>query len=81
MSEAESLCPVCHYGKLQACKTTYTQVYGERFIVVPNVSTLVCDVCGEKIFDHDTLLRLSGLLGVERRVLYNGPSWPSLPRS
>ncbi len=51
----------------------------ERFIVIPNVPTLVCDVCGEKVFDRETLSRLSGLLGQSRAHARNvSPrhSWP-----
>jgi len=67
MSTTDPLCPVCHVGRLETRRITYTQVFEGRFIVIPNVSALVCDVCGEKVFDHDTLTRLSGLLGQERQ--------------
>jgi YgiT-type zinc finger domain-containing protein len=73
------LCPVCHIGRLRAREITYTQVFEGQFIVIPNVSALVCDVCGEKVFDSKTLSRLSGLLGVERQSARNvrpRHSWP-----
>ena len=79
MDMGDSICPVCHVGKLQARKITYTQVYEDQFIVIPNVEALVCDVCGEKVFDNIVLRRLNGLLGEDRQNLHK--VWPrqSLP--
>ena len=80
MDMGDSICPVCHVGKLQERKITYTQVYEDQFIVIPNVEALVCDICGEKVFDNIVLRRLNGLLGGDR---HNLPKvWPgrqSLP--
>ena len=67
MNDLDPICPVCHIGKLQTKKITYTQVFEGRFIVIPNVVAQVCDVCGEKVFDRETLSRLSGLLNQNRR--------------
>jgi YgiT-type zinc finger domain-containing protein len=75
------MCPVCHVGKLRETKTTFTQVFDGQVIVMPNVSALVCDVCGERTMDHDTLLSLSGLLGVERPNLVNPTPWASWPKA
>ena len=69
MTHTDTICPACHLGKLKAHKVTYTQVFAGEFIVIPNVRALVCDVCGEKIFDRETLKRLSGLLGQDRRAM------------
>jgi YgiT-type zinc finger domain-containing protein len=66
MKRSDRMCPMCHVGKLQEKKTTFTQVFDGQVIVMPNVSALVCDVCGERTMDPDTLLSLSGLLGIER---------------
>ena len=71
MSESESMCPICHVGKLREIKTTFTEVFDGQVIVMPNVSALVCDVCGERTMDPNTLLNLSGLLGIERPNLTN----------
>jgi YgiT-type zinc finger domain-containing protein len=68
---------MCHVGKLREKKTTFTQVFDGQVIVMPNVSALVCDVCGERTMDQDTLLSLSGLLGIERPSLANpAPGYP-----
>ena len=75
MNALETMCPICHVGKLREKKTTFTQVFDGQVIVMPNVSALVCDVCGERTMDHNTLLSLSGLLGIERRNLTNSTPW------
>lgn len=77
MSQFEALCPVCHVGKLREKKTTFTQVFEGQVIVMPNVSALVCDICGERTMDRDMLRNLSGLLGLERPTLSNSSPWVS----
>ena len=67
MNDQEPICPVCHIGKLQTQRITYTQIFEGKFIVIPNVAAQVCDVCGEKVFDREMLSRLSGLLNQTRR--------------
>ena len=75
MKDTDLMCPMCHVGKLCEKKTTFTQVFDGQVIVTPNVSALVCDVCGERTMDHDTLRNLSGLLGFDRPNLTNSASW------
>ena len=79
MDMGDSICSVCHVGKLQERTITYTQVYEGQFIVIPNVQALVCDVCGEKVFDNIVLRRLYGLLGVDRHGLQNASQGQSHP--
>ena len=79
MSLPGTFCPVCHIGRLQTQKIVYTQVFEGQFIVIPNVSALVCDVCGEKLFDDQVLRRLSGLLGSNRQATPHVPSRHSWP--
>ena len=69
MSIDSFFCPNCHIGALQVQKVTYTRVFKGRLIVVPNVSALVCDVCGDRVFDSEMLSRLSGLLGPNTRSI------------
>jgi YgiT-type zinc finger domain-containing protein len=79
MDIGDSICPVCHVGKLRERAITYTQVYEGRFVVIPNVQALVCDVCGEKVFDNIVLGRLHGLLDIDRHGLHNASSGHSRP--
>ena len=64
MDMGDSICPVCHVGKLRERTVTHTQVHEGQLVVIPNVRALICDVCGEKVLDHVVLGRLFGLLGV-----------------
>lgn len=66
MSAENLICPICHYGKLCERLITHSQIFEGRLIVTPSVPALVCDGCGEKIFDDEVLTRLSGLLGQGR---------------
>jgi YgiT-type zinc finger domain-containing protein len=75
MNATKPMCPLCHVGKLHERKTTFTQVFEGQLIVMPNVTALVCDVCGERTMDHATMLSLSGLLGVDRPNLTSSASW------
>lgn len=75
MNELDLMCPVCHVGKLREKKTTFTQVFDDQVVVMPNVTALVCDVCGERTMDPDTLLNLSGLLGMGRPNLTDPVPW------
>ena len=59
-------CPKCHFGRLVARKATFTSTFEGQLLVAPNVSALVCDVCGETIMDQEMLHRLSGLLANEK---------------
>lgn len=66
MNSALPICPICHFGRLGERKITYTQVFEGKLVVIPNVSALVCDVCGERIVDDEVMTRLSGLLSQGR---------------
>jgi YgiT-type zinc finger domain-containing protein len=66
MSTRELFCPTCHVGRLHVRKVTYTQVFDGHLVVIANASALVCDICGERVFDNDMLSWLSGLLGPDQ---------------
>ena len=72
-SDVYPACPKCHFGKLVARKATFTSMFEGQLLVAPNVSALVCDVCGETIMDQEVFHRLSGLLANER------PRSPDIP--
>ena len=64
MSSSPKLCQTCHMGRLTVKETTYTQVFEGHLVALHNVPALVCDVCGERVFDSQVLSRLAGLLGI-----------------
>jgi len=63
------ICPNCHAGALRRRLVTYAAWHtfsgagDERFVIVPQVPAWLCDVCGLKLFDAETLARLAPLLG------------------
>ena len=67
MSDNPQLCQICHMGKLTVKATTYTQVFDGHLVALHNVPALVCDVCGEQVFDSQVLSRLAGLLGMSNQ--------------
>jgi len=77
MNDSENMCPLCHVGKLHVKTTTFTQVFDGQVIVMPNIPALVCDMCGERTMAQDTLLSLSGLLGLDRPNLTPAAPWVS----
>ena len=76
MNPHDIICPACHIGKLDVRKVTYSQVLEGHLLVIPNVSALVCDMCGERVLDDEVLSRLSGLLGPLRQG-----NWPVTRRA
>jgi YgiT-type zinc finger domain-containing protein len=56
-------CSNCHIGTLQRKAAPYAAWHGDGFVVIPNVSTWVCDVCGERTYDEALLDSLTALLG------------------
>ncbi len=74
MVSTESLCPVCHVGRLKTCRITLTSRFEENLLVASNTSALVCDVCNETVIDPETLKRLSGLLDMRRTQPWRAPS-------
>ncbi len=60
------LCSICHTGRLQKRPITYLEWYGDTLLVVNHMPAIVCDVCGERSYDHDALENL-------QRLLWSGP--------
>lgn len=64
----QPICPVCHVGKLKKRQITFTNKFEGQLLVVPNVSALICDVCGETVIDQEILRHLSGLLDTQNPI-------------
>jgi len=64
MSSNHKLCQTCHMGRLTVKTTTYTQVFEGHLVALHNVPAMVCDMCGERVFDSQVLSRLACLLGI-----------------
>jgi YgiT-type zinc finger domain-containing protein len=46
MTLSNTLCPVCHGGRKQPGRTTFTVELGFGVVVVRDVPAQVCDLCG-----------------------------------
>lgn len=64
-ADMEQQCETCRFGKLQAEHMTYTVRFQDRLVIMPDVPTLICDVCGDFTPDPDFILRVEALLGVK----------------
>lgn len=64
-----NICPSCHIGRLQRRSMVYLEWHNKQLLIVDRMPAIVCDVCGERIYDHDALEHLQRLL------------WSSLPTS
>jgi hypothetical protein len=62
-------CPNCHAGALRVRPLTYAAWHAttdsgqEQFVIAPRVPAWMCDVCGVKFFDIQTVEWLAPLLG------------------
>ena len=56
-------CLNCRIGNLRQKDVTDAQWLGDQLVLVPNVTTWQCDVCGDFAYDDETLVRVDFLLG------------------
>lgn len=57
-----NICTSCHTGRLQRRSLAYLQWYENGLLVVNRMPAVVCDVCGEHIYDHVAVEHLQQLL-------------------
>ena len=50
-------CPLCHNDVIRGV-TMFSADLGEGVLIVKNVPAIICSVCGNKWFEHDTMLKL-----------------------
>lgn len=55
-------CQHCHIGQYQSTKLPYMTTLDDQLLVVPNVSTYRCDICGYVQVNQAFLARLQYLL-------------------
>ncbi len=61
----ETQCDVCHIGLLQPRRVTYASRLGDQLLILPDIHVYICDVCGESLYDPETIARIEMLLGVD----------------
>ncbi|MDM8520018.1 YgiT-type zinc finger protein [Anaerolineales bacterium HSG6] len=57
-----NICPVCNSGRLQRRTMTYIEWYGKELLVIDKMPALVCDACGEQVYDRNAMETLQRLL-------------------
>jgi YgiT-type zinc finger domain-containing protein len=57
-----SVCPACYTGRLQRRQIPYLEWHGKNLLVVNRMPAIVCDVCGERMYDPDALEHLQRLV-------------------
>ncbi len=55
-------CPVCEAGRLERRIMVYLQWYGDNLLIANRMPAVVCDVCQERIYDHEAVESLQQLL-------------------
>ena len=57
-----NFCPSCHTGRLQRRSMVYVEWHGDGWLVVDKMPAIVCDICGERAYDHDAMEYLQQLI-------------------
>ena len=57
-----NICPSCHIGRLQRRIMVYLQWHENTLLIANRMPAVVCDVCGERIYDQDAVESLQQLL-------------------
>jgi YgiT-type zinc finger domain-containing protein len=61
-----NVCPACHTGRLQRRSIAYVEWYDKKLLIVDRMPAIVCDICGERVYDNDAMEHL-------QRLLWAGP--------
>lgn len=56
------ICEACGIGRFHQVNTPYLCWLEEQIVVVPDAPAMICDVCGEAIYDEDFVQALQLLL-------------------
>ncbi|MDX2137888.1 MAG: hypothetical protein SF123_07310 [Chloroflexota bacterium] len=63
MKNSAQPCPRCQIGHLQRGQATFTAVYQNTLLSVPNVADWSCDICQYHEFDYDVLRQVELVTG------------------
>lgn len=74
---ARSTCPRCQIGLMRATQLPYTVIENGKLVSVPEMPARVCDVCGNRDFDRESVKRLYLMLGAARRRRRDGGERPA----
>ena len=57
-----ALCVSCQVGRLQRRNLVYLQWHEKGLLVVNRMPAVVCDLCGDQVYDYDAVEHLQRLL-------------------
>ena len=57
-----NICPYCHVGRLNKRVMVYLQWHDNDLLITNRMPAVVCDVCDERIYDHEAVESLQQLL-------------------
>jgi YgiT-type zinc finger domain-containing protein len=57
-----NICPVCRAGRLQKRSIAYLEWHGQNLLVVNRMPAMVCEMCGERVYDYEAIESLQKLL-------------------
>ncbi|QWF70487.1 type II toxin-antitoxin system MqsA family antitoxin [Methylomonas paludis] len=78
MTQSNIFCPVCHGGRKQPGRTTFTVELGFGVVVVRDVPALVCDLCGTDWLEDATAEKLEQIVEQARlkHPVVEVANWP-----
>lgn len=57
-----NICPSCQVGRLEKRSMVYLEWHGKNLLVANRMPAMVCDVCGERVYDDRAIESLQRLL-------------------
>jgi YgiT-type zinc finger domain-containing protein len=57
-----NICPFCRIGRLGKRSMVYLEWHGKNLLIANRMPALVCDVCGERVYDDAAIESLQRLL-------------------
>lgn len=57
-----NICPSCRIGRLQRRIMVYLQWHDNNLLIANRMPAVVCDVCGERVYDYEAVECLQQLL-------------------
>ncbi len=62
------ICPECHTGQLKPGNVSHAAWLGENdFMIIPQVTAWICDVCGHVDYDEQAVMLLEALFNGSSR--------------
>jgi len=62
------ICPTCGSNKIKRVARDLTRTYKGRTYTIPKVEFYDCPNCGEKVYDHEAMLKIESYSPAYRKV-------------